>query len=160
MTYATTADISQPMYPKDMSDYLDSTQYSINDWAPLYEFTTDGFGAETGQSQEATDFLSEIRMVPNPYYAQSSYETGRIDTRVKLINLPQRCSIRFFNMGGTLVREIVKDNPLTYQDWDLRNHVGVPVAGGVYVIHIDAGELGEKIVKFFCVMRPADLENF
>lgn len=160
MTYATVADVDQPMDPKDMNDYLDSTQLSINDWSPLYEFSTKGYGVETGQQAVAEDFLKEVRIVPNPYYAQSSYETGRIDTRVKLINLPQRCDISFYNMGGTLVRSIKKDNPLSYQDWDLQNHNGVPIAGGVYVIHIDAGDLGEKIVKFFCVMRPPDLENF
>jgi len=160
MTYATVADQPQPFNPKDMISFLDSTQYSINDWSPLYRFTTNGFGTETNVTAQAEDFLKEIRMVPNPYYAYSSYETGRLDTRVKLINLPQSCTISFFNMGGTMVRQIQKDNPLTYQDWDLQNQDGVPVAGGVYVIHIDAGSLGEKIVKFFCVMRPPDLENF
>ena len=63
-------------------------------------------------------------------------------------------------MGGTLVRRIAKDNPLTYQDWDMRNHTKVPVASGTYIIYIDAGELGEVILKLFAVMRPADLENF
>lgn len=160
MTNATVADIEPIDGPKDMFDYLDSTQYSQNDWSPLYEFSTKGFGTETNQTASASNFLDEIRMVPNPYYATSAYETGRIDTRAKLINLPQRCTISIFNMGGTLVRLIDKDNPLTEQDWDLQNHIGVPIASGVYIIHIDAGELGEKIVKFFCVMRPADLENF
>jgi hypothetical protein len=160
MTYATVADQPQPMDPKDMNDYLDSIQFSINDWAPLYKFSTDGFGAETGQESVSQEFLQEIRIVPNPYYAQSAYETSRIDTRTKLINLPQRCDISIYNMGGTLVRQIKKDNPLTYQDWDLQNFNQVPIAGGVYIIHIDAGNLGETIVKFFCVMRPPDLENF
>ena len=160
MTYATVADLPQPFNPKDMIPFIDSTQYSINDWSPLYRFSTDGFGTEINQTNQAEDFLSEIRVVPNPYYASDAYETGRLDTRVKLINLPQTCTISFFNMGGTLVRRIEKDNPLTYQDWDLQNQDGVPIAGGVYVIHVDAGSLGEKIVKFFCVMRPPDLENF
>ena len=160
MTYATVADIPQPMNPKDMDDYLDSTQYSINDWAPLYEFSTDGFGTETEQTQVAENFLEDIGIVPNPYYAQDTYETNRLDTRVKLINLPQTCTISVFTMSGTLIRQIKKDNPLTYQDWNLQNFNGVPVSGGVYVIHIDAGGLGEKILKFFCVMRPPDLENF
>jgi hypothetical protein len=160
MTYATVADIPQPINPKDMVNYLDSTQYSINDWAPLYEFSTKGFGTETNQTQVAENFLENVGIVPNPYYAQDAYETGRLDTRVKLINLPQQCTISIFNMGGTLVRQIEKDNPLTYQDWNLQNFNGVPVAGGVYVIHVDAGNLGETILKFFCVMRPPDLENF
>jgi len=63
-------------------------------------------------------------------------------------------------MGGTLVRKIEKDNPLTFQDWDLKNHIRVPIASGSYIIHVDAGELGEIILKLFVVMRPPDLENF
>ena len=43
-------------------------------------------------------------MVPNPYYAYSSYETTKIDTRVKITNLPERCTVNIFNMQGALVR--------------------------------------------------------
>ena len=30
----------------------------------------------------------------------------------------------------------------------------------MYIIHIDAGEIGEKILKWFGAMRPFDLDNF
>ena len=159
--YATVADISSEGDTiKDQFDYLDSTQYSANNWNPLYEFSTDGLGSQTGNTELAKNFMQQIRVVPNPYYSRSTYETSRLESTVKLINLPQRCTISIFNMGGTMVRRIEKDNPLSYQDWDLKNHIRVPVAGGTYIIHIDAGELGEVILKLFVVMRPADLENF
>jgi hypothetical protein len=145
---------------KDQYDYLDSTQYSLNNWNPYYEFSTDGLGAIRGQTDVAKNFLSEIKVVPNPYYARSSYETSSLDTRVRFTNLPQQCTISIFNMGGTLVRKIVKDNPLPSEDWDLKNHIRVPVAGGTYIVHIDAGDLGNVVLKLFVVMRPPDLENF
>ncbi|RLD27665.1 MAG: T9SS C-terminal target domain-containing protein [Bacteroidetes bacterium] len=159
--YATVADIStEGDTIKDQYDYLDSTQYSQNNWNPYYEFSTDGLGASKGQADDAKNFLSEIRVVPNPYYSRSTYENTNLDQQVRLTNLPQTCTISIFNMGGTMVRQISKDNPLTYQDWDMRNHTKVPIASGTYIIHIDAGELGEVILKLFAVMRPADLENF
>jgi hypothetical protein len=159
--YATVADeVANLDTITDQFDYLDSTDLSVNNWMPMYQFTTNGFGTSTGQTQIAKDFLSEIRAVPNPYQARSSYETSRIDNRIKFINLPQRATISIFNMGGTLVRRIEKDNPLTYQDWDMRNETLVPVASGTYIVHIDARDLGEKILKVFIVMRPLDLENF
>ena len=159
--YATVANIStEGDTIKDQYDYLDSTQYSQNDWNPYYEFSTEGLGASKGQTEKAKQFLSEVRVVPNPYYSRSTYENTNLDQQVRLTNLPQTCTISIFNMGGTLVRRIAKDNPLTYQDWDMRNHIKVPIASGTYIIHIDAGELGETILKLFAVMRPADLENF
>ena len=45
-------------------------------------------------------------------------------------------------------------------EWDLKNSKNVPVASGMYIVHIDAGALGEKTVKWFGVMRPIDLDTF
>jgi hypothetical protein len=30
----------------------------------------------------------------------------------------------------------------------------------VYIIHIDVPNIGEKVLKWFGVMRPIDLDNF
>jgi len=159
--YATVADINNPGDTiKDLINYLDSTQLSINDWNPYYAFSTDGLGVETNQNAVAKDFLKEIRVVPNPYHARSTYESSRLDNQVRLINLPQQCTITIMNMSGTIVRKIVKDNPLSFQDWDLRNETKVPVASGMYIIHIDAGDLGEVLVKLMVIMRQPDFENF
>jgi len=160
--YATVADVEfEDDTIKDLFDFLDSTQYSLNNWNPMYEFNTNGLGAETGITEVAKNFFLEgVDVVPNPYYARSTYESSRLDNVVKIINLPQRCTISIFNMGGTMVRRIEKDNPLSFQDWDLKNHIRVPIASGTYVIHIDAGDLGESILTLMVVMRPPDLENF
>ena len=34
------------------------------------------------------------------------------------------------------------------------------IGSGVYIIHIDAGDAGEKIVKWFGALRPVDLNAF
>ncbi|MEY3010874.1 MAG: hypothetical protein RLZZ314_1516, partial [Bacteroidota bacterium] len=36
----------------------------------------------------------------------------------------------------------------------------VPIAGGVYIIHVDVPGVGQTIRKWFGVMRPIDLDNF
>jgi len=45
-------------------------------------------------------------------------------------------------------------------DWDLKNHKNVPVSGGTYICHVNVPGSGEKVLKWFGVMRPVDLQNF
>jgi len=35
----------------------------------------------------------------------------------------------------------------------------LPISSGFYLIHIDAGSLGERTVKFFGALRPLDLSG-
>ncbi|MBM55513.1 MAG: hypothetical protein CMB32_03040, partial [Euryarchaeota archaeon] len=108
-----------------------------------------------------TSVLDMINVVPNPYYAYSKYETSKIDNRVKITNLPEVCTVSIYNLSGTLVRQYNRSNdPSTSLDWDLKNHKNVPIAGGVYIIHVDVPGIGQKVLKWFGVMRPIDLDNF
>ena len=131
-----------------------------NNGLGLYTFSTNGLATMTNQSEVAESSCDLMNVVPNPYYAYSGYETGRLDNRVKFINLPQTCTISIYNVSGTLVRKYRKDNELTYLDWDLRNQANVPIAGGVYICHIDVPGVCEKVIKWFGAMRPVDLQNF
>ena len=47
-----------------------------------------------------------------------------------------------------------------YQDWDMKNQNGISVASGLYIIHVDVPGVGEKILKWFGVMRPLDLQSY
>ena len=58
-----------------------------------------------------------------------------------------------------LIRTFKKDSPQTYLDWDLNNHTGVPIASGIYLIHIDIPDIGEKVIKFLGGSRQVDLQN-
>ena len=101
-----------------------------------------------------------INVVPNPYYAFSTYETSQLDNRMKITNLPQRATVSIYTISGTLVRQLKKNDQMTSIDWDLKNTFGIPVASGLYVIHVDAKGVGEKVLKWFGVMRPIDLDTF
>jgi hypothetical protein len=126
---------------------------------PKFEFNTADIAPEVSE-QTGKNAMDLIRVVPNPYYAYSAYEGSQLDNRVKITNLPPKCTINIFTVNGTLIRQIKKDDESTYVDWELKNHVNVPIASGMYIVHVDAGDLGEKIIKWFGVMRQIDLDSF
>lgn len=126
---------------------------------PTYQWDMGANATVTNNSDELVSVLDMINVVPNPYYAFSEYERTKLDTRVKIVNLPEQCTVRIYNTSGKLIRSYKKDDPLTSIDWDLKNATGIPVAGGVYLIHVEVEGVGETVVKFFGGMRQPDLEN-
>ncbi|MFM9985003.1 MAG: T9SS C-terminal target domain-containing protein [Flavobacteriales bacterium] len=140
---------------------LDATvSQSQNNWNNLYTFSTRGLEAITNDGTTLESVLDIINVVPNPYYAFSSYETSKLDNRVKITNLPEVCTVSIYDLNGTRVRQFNKADPLTSLDWDLKNHKNIPIASGTYIIHVDVPNVGEKVLKWFGVMRPIDLDNF
>jgi hypothetical protein len=136
---------------------------SQNNWYNLYEFDMEEIATATNDGNAADSAMALINIVPNPYYAYSNYEFSRLENIVKIVNLPDQCTIRIFSTNGTLVRTFTKDSPITSVDWDLKNHVGIPIASGMYVIHVETeidGIKKERILKWLGVIRPPDLENF
>jgi hypothetical protein len=133
---------------------------SLNGWRNLYRFSTEGIAAVTNSSETLASELDNINIVPNPYYAFSSYETNKLDNRVKITNLPEVCTISIYDLNGTRIRQFKKGDPTTSLDWDLKNDQNIPIASGTYIIHIEVPGVGEKILKWFGVMRPIDLDSF
>lgn len=131
-----------------------------NDGRPVYAFETKGVAVQKNRTDVLSDALDEINVVPNPYYAVSQYEATALENLVKITNLPAQCKIRIYNMSGTLIREFNKSDPANFLNWDLSNQVGIPISSGVYIIHVEVPGVGEKILKWFGVMRPVDLNNF
>lgn len=131
-----------------------------NDGNPQYKFSLDGFQPSTNNLEVAKSALDNIRVVPNPYFGSSQYEDSQLDNIVKITNLPPRCKINILMSNGTIIRTINKDNSLTFAEWDMKNDFNVPIASGVYLIHIDAGAAGEKVIKWMGSLRPVDLNAF
>lgn len=139
-----------------------------------YEFSTNGLAPTTNDNAVASSALDLIRVVPNPYYAYSTYEKSQLDNRVKITNLPPQCEVTIYAPDGTVVRKFNRDvaadvsegnsleetNLDTSIDWDLKNNKNIPVGSGLYIIHVQADGVGEKVVKWFGVMRPIDLDTF
>lgn len=146
--------------PYDKLWALDGSSAPENNNNPVYTFNTSDLRVMTNDAETAKDALELINIVPNPYYAYSAYEKNQLDNRVKITNLPPKCTISVYTLNGTLVRKYQKDEPRTSLDWDLKNQAGIPVASGLYIIHVDAEGVGEKVLKWFGVMRPQDLDTF
>jgi len=155
--------VSRP-YEKHSTSIPDDNPWDFtgaeNAWNPYYTFNTFGLEASINSSAALNETLDLINIVPNPYYAFSTYEANKVDNRVKITNLPQVCTISIYNLTGTLIRQFEKADPITSLDWDLKNNKNIPIASGTYIIHIDVPGAGEKILKWFGVMRPVDLDNF
>jgi hypothetical protein len=130
-----------------------------NGGKPMYSWDMNDLATRTGSKDQLAEVLKLINIVPNPYYAYSQYETGRLDTRVKITNLPEKCNVSIYSVNGKLVRSYKKDSQTSYLDWDLNNHKGIPVAGGVYLIHVEIPGVGERVLKFFGGMRQVDLQS-
>lgn len=140
-------------------EYNDFVATGDNGGKPMYSWSLDDLATQVGVTSAIQDALDGINVVPNPYYAFSEYERNRLDTRVKLTNLPEKCTIKIYNVSGKLIRTYKKDNELTYLDWDMKNSKGIPIASGVYLIHVDIPDVGETVIKFFGGVRQIDLEN-
>lgn len=169
-------------YERFMSNILPSDNpMNINDFNPMYEFDATGMEAIPFDAKQNEKHLDRINVVPNPYYAYADgpgYERNQLDTRVKIINLPPRCVVTIYSINGTLIRQYNVDktgvaNPSssikgedtdaqTSIDWDLKNFAGIPIAGGLYLIHVKetGGRNGERVLKWFGSMRPVDLNTF
>jgi hypothetical protein len=122
-----------------------------------FQFTT---SEATIDEDLAKDELEDIKVVPNPYLAYSLYEPqisnaleGRGERMIKFINLPQKCTIRIFNIRGETIQTLKHDTNTSDGDlnWDLRTKDGLDLAYGVYVYHVEAPGIGEKTGKFAIV---------
>ena len=144
--------ISKPYTVKEITN--------SNDGYPHYAFTiTENDAPRANVVSELQTLLDIINIVPNPYYAYSNYEESRLDKVVKITNLPQKCNVRIFNMSGQLIKQFNKDAEQTFVDWNLTNEKGVPIASGIYIIHIEVPGVGERILKWFGTMRTEDFDN-
>ena len=137
-----------------------SRNFSENEGAPKYRFSTSDLFTVFDDPQTQKDGLEMLNVVPNPYNGVSSYETSQLDNRVKIINLPNTCTISIYSINGSLINQIKKDNDAPEIEWDLNNMYGIPISSGLYIIHVDAPGIGEKVIKWFGTMRPIDLNTF
>ena len=141
---------------KEYKDYVATGQ---NNGKPMYSWKMDEISTVTSSTDQLKSALDIINVVPNPYYAFSEYERNRIDNRIKITNLPERCSVDIYTVNGKLVRSFQKDSPVTSLDWDLTNNQAIPIASGIYLIHVQVPGIGERVLKFFAGMRQVDLQG-
>ncbi|MBK9733545.1 MAG: hypothetical protein IPO92_00700 [Saprospiraceae bacterium] len=141
---------------------------------PVYEFEFRNTQPDTVKTKEEyVGALANVNVVPNPYYAYSAYETSQFTNTIKITNLPAKAIVTIYSIDGSFIKRYNRDErglilsgsnrpTSTTQvfpdlDWDMKNFKDIPVASGVYLIHISAPEYGEeRTIKWFGIGRKFD----
>jgi hypothetical protein len=132
-----------------------------------YTFTTANYATKTGRDLAKTA-AQQVNIFPNPYLGQNRSEINPVERFITITHLPESgATIRIFSLAGSLVKTI-NDDIRSAQgtlgthiaQWDLRNDMDVPVASGIYIIHVAMGDLGEKILKAAVFMPEERLDKF
>ncbi len=124
--------------------------------------------------------LSKIKVVPNPYIASSMLDESGGSRRIDFINLPDKCTIRIYSLGGNLVNvlnhigasrtgwgnfadvdAIQPDNsPFVFEGydnhsgtepWNMKNRFGQTVASGLYFYHVSDARGKTHTGKFYII---------
>ena len=105
----------------------------------------------------ASSKLDSIYVVPNPYVVTNVLEQldlqspmDRGPRKIYFTNLPKECTITIYTVNGELVETIKHDSEIdnSQEHWDLTTKDNFPLAYGVYLYHVDAPGIGEKLGRF------------
>jgi len=115
-----------------------------------------------GNSPQTQSTLN-VAVVPNPYLGDANYTQpvrwedfegdGWIeqDRRIQFINLPPKCTIRIYTLGGDLVKKIVhNDSVRGYTDWDLVSDTNQAISSDIYLFTVES-DYGSQIGKFVVI---------
>lgn len=128
-----------------------------NQVGTVFTFTAPGVTIDENLAKEDVE---KINVFPNPYYGNNSLETSRFFHFVTFNHLPQKATFRIFNLGGSQVRMLEKDDDSQFFRWDLLNENGLPVASGLYIVHIDMPDLGKTKVLKLAIVQPRQILEF
>ncbi len=132
-----------------------SNQLSEKD---VYQFKT---SAPVYNQKLAQQDINSINVFPNPYYGANRMETNKYEKIVTFTHLPQRATIRIFNLAGQLVRTLEKNSPDEFLRWDLLNESRYEAASGLYIVYIELPDIGKtKILKLAIVQEQTVVDWF
>ena len=124
-----------------------------------YTFTAPAVGFDNELAKQ--DIADDVNVFPNPYYGANPQELNKYQRFVTFSHLPERATIRIFNLAGQIVTTIEKNGGDQYQRWDLLNSKALPVASGVYIAYIDMPDIGTtKILKLAIIQEQQILDRF
>ena len=135
------------------------------DWQKLGEFPSIENGKGTtvfdpnfvtvapGNKPTASNYLDEIKVVPNPYIVRSNFTESRWGKIIRFTNLPSECTITIYTISGEKVFAIKHENE-SYGDaqWDLRTINNQEVAPGLYLYTV-VTDSGEKHIGKFAIVK-------
>jgi hypothetical protein len=126
----------------------------------VFAFSTAGY-EPTSSDALAKEDIKKINVFPNPYFGTNVEETQPLVHFVRFTHLPKTgVTLRIYNLAGDLVRTLEHDNNTQFEEWDLLNSFDIPVSSGMYIVHVDCGDLGEKILKLALIMPEERLRAY
>ncbi len=129
-----------------------------NTAADVFKFSTK---ASTYTASVAGTDIEAIKVFPNPYYGFNPRETNPVNRFVTFNHMPQYATVKIFDLAGSLVKVLEKEDPTQFLRWDLTNHNNLPVASGIYIAHIDMPKIAKaKIIKVALVREQEFIEVY
>ena len=86
----------------------------------------------------------------NSWEPENRYSSGRGERQLHFIHLPAKCKIRIFNTRGQLVKTLNHEAAIDdgTEIWDMLSKDKLDISYGIYIYHVEAEGIGEKIGKF------------
>lgn len=135
--------------------YDNPIQFGTDTWT----FTS--VAPTTDDDDLAKEAVKKINVFPNPYYANNDLGTTRFDDYVTFTHLPEKATVRIFNIAGIQVRVLKKEDTSQFLKWDLQNEAGLPVGSGMYIAYIDLPDLNKtKVLKMAIIQKEQILEYY
>lgn len=123
-----------------------------------YTFSTPAADKSLALSQASAN---TVGVFPNPYFAFNPQETSRLSRFVTFNNLPEKATVRIFNLAGQMIAKLDKSDGTQFLRWNLLNLSNLPVASGMYIAHVDMPEVGVvKVLKLAVIQEGEVLETF
>jgi hypothetical protein len=113
--------------------------------------------ASTYMNTKAQNKLDDISVVSNPYVVTNILEQldlqnpkDRGPRKVYFNHLPKECTISIYTVAGDLVQTLYHEAEMNngQEHWDLTTKDNFPLAFGMYIYHVNAPGVGEKIGRF------------
>jgi hypothetical protein len=149
---ASTTTDGAPLRPPRAGDVYDLRVRRPLGPTDVFTFTT---RAERVDPVRAAAARPQPYVVPNPYVGSASFEpqrfadSGRGERRIEFRDVPRNSTIRIFNVRGELVQLLRHDGSTDGMvPWNLRTKDNLDVAPGLYVFHVEGGEVGSAVGKF------------
>lgn len=129
---------------------LDGNESTI--WSPVCR-TRDPITATT----EAQETLEKIRVIPNPYIGNATWEQRDYENKILFSFLPPICKISIFSLSGDLVKILfhnLNGDPTPDEinsgdeSWDLISKNNQSIASGLYIYVVETPTGENKIGKF------------
>jgi hypothetical protein len=97
--------------------------------------------------------LTNPYIITNSWEPHNPYSNGRGPRELHFTHLPAQCTIRIFNARGQLVNTIIHNTSIDdgTEIWNMLSRDNLDIAYGIYVYHVEAEGLGEKIGKFVVI---------